>query len=104
MSWLSDLFKKKKRNQIVYQNYGTFRVPDEYYFLPYSGKAKIIYDVTRLLKIRRPPSSVEPTAGVIKQTDSATAQLATGVNKVTGVPGLAGVPGLGFSSTKTIAN
>jgi hypothetical protein len=61
MSWLSDLFKGKKKNpfRVVYQNYGTFRVPDEYYFLPYSGKAKIVYDVTKLLKTRRPPSSAE---------------------------------------------
>lgn len=49
--------KKKKKKKIVYQNYGTFRVPDEYYFLPYSGKAKIIYDLANLIKTRVPPSS-----------------------------------------------
>lgn len=46
----------KKKKRIVYQNYGTFRNPDEYYFLPYSGKAKIILDLVKTLTPRIPPS------------------------------------------------
>jgi len=62
MSWLSDLFKKKKNPfRVVYQNYGTFRVPDEYYFLPNTGKARLIYNITLLLQSRRPPSSTQTT-------------------------------------------
>ena len=45
------------RRKPVYVNYGTFRLPDDYYVATYTGKAKIIYDVVKVLKNRLPPTS-----------------------------------------------
>ena len=53
---LKKLFSRKdggKKKRIIYRNYGTFRVPDEIYFIPYTGKAKIIFDLTKVLQSRR---------------------------------------------------
>ena len=48
---------KKKKKAAVYRNYGTFRLPDLYYNVPYTGKAKIIYDISKIIKTPVPPGS-----------------------------------------------
>jgi hypothetical protein len=62
MSWLSELFKnyeniKSGKKQILYQNRGTFRTRDQYYFITQTGKGKIVYDLIKTLRTRIPPSS-----------------------------------------------
>jgi hypothetical protein len=50
---------KNNKRRVFYQNYGTFRAPDEYYFLPYSGKAKIVIDLLKVFSPRQSPSSTQ---------------------------------------------
>lgn len=54
------LFGGDNRNgkkRILYQNRGTFRNPDQYYFITQTGKGKIVYDLIKTLRTRIPPSS-----------------------------------------------
>ena len=48
---------KKKKKKAVYRNYGTYRLPDLVYDITPTGKAKIIFDVSSILKAKIPASS-----------------------------------------------
>jgi len=45
--------RKKSPPQFVIRNYGSFRLPDELYFLPATGKAKIVLDLYKNLSSRK---------------------------------------------------
>ena len=67
-------------NRWRYRNYGTFRNPDQIYFLPYTGKAKIIFDVQNVLKTRIPQNSWV-SSGISPTTNTSSAGISLIQNK-----------------------
>ena len=60
---LFNLFKKggssKSRKRFVIRNYGSFRLPDQFYFLPATGKARIVIDLYKSLSPRKLQSEAD---------------------------------------------